>query len=380
MAKKSATVPQNINEEYYQISMEILESFPKYRHPVDLFAFREDIAVLAPLSRKQERLSNEKIEEIHRLCEEGSLFVSRSDHPTYSRYIVKQLDLILQDKNLKEAEIADICVRALVMRYANFYDQPVKPFLEQLFTDVLVVTEYLSGDKNRLKGFCRRLFRKHEPARHAVNCFSLGLWLWLSTTGEVRRKDFDNMALGLLVHDIGMSKVPPFILAKTTPLKKEEREKILPHPLQGSQLLQRLEMPADEIVKACFEHHERIDGSGYPQHTKGQVSKPGRLTAVVDSFSAMITDRPYAKRKELKEAAAELMADANYDPEFTKLLNSAILGKEFGELVDMDASLESGNADLKDREEHREHEDRHAEQQKAEQQAENSTATDEPKE
>ncbi|MCI7569742.1 MAG: HD family phosphohydrolase, partial [Desulfovibrio sp.] len=218
-------VPQNINEEYYQISREILESFPKYRHPVDLFAFREDIAVLAPVSRKGERLSNEKIEEIFNLCDEGCLFVSRSDHPIYSRHIVKQLDLVLQDQNLKEAEIADICIRALVMRYTNFYDQPVRPFFEPLYNDALVVTQYITEDKHRINSFCRRLFRKNEPARHALNTFCIGLWLWLQSTQEVRRKDFDSMAVALLVHDVGMGKIPPFILNKKGPLKTEEREK-----------------------------------------------------------------------------------------------------------------------------------------------------------
>ena len=46
--RKVLDVPMNINEEYYQISGEILSSFPKFRPPVDLFRFREDIAVLAP--------------------------------------------------------------------------------------------------------------------------------------------------------------------------------------------------------------------------------------------------------------------------------------------------------------------------------------------
>ena len=99
-ARNAKGVPQNINEEYYQISKEILSSFPKYRPPVDLFSFRDDIMVLAPYCKKETRLTNEQIEEVARLCDEGDLFVARSDHHIYSRHIVKQLDLVLQDKNL----------------------------------------------------------------------------------------------------------------------------------------------------------------------------------------------------------------------------------------------------------------------------------------
>ena len=340
-------VPQNINEEYYQISREILESFPKYRHPVDLFAFREDIAVLAPVSRKGERLSYEKIEEIFNLCDEGCLFVSRSDHPIYSRHIVKQLDLVLQDQNLKEAEIADICIRALVMRYTNFYDQPVRPFFEPLYNDALVVTQYITEDKHRINSFCRRLFRKNEPARHALNTFCIGLWLWLQSTQEVRRKDFDSMAVALLVHDVGMGKIPPFILNKKGPLKTEEREKMELHALAGAKLIQKLDGATEEMIRACFEHHERMDGSGYPQHIKDKsISRVARITAVADSFSAMICDRPYAAGKTPEAAAKELAADPRYDGEYTRLLNGAVAAKTFGEFLDMDASLEQGNASL----------------------------------
>ncbi|NCB23030.1 MAG: HD family phosphohydrolase, partial [Deltaproteobacteria bacterium] len=82
--RKVLDVPMNINEEYYQISGEILSSFPKFRPPVDLFSFREDIAVLAPYCLKGARLSSDQVEEVANLCAAGDLFVSRSDHPIYS--------------------------------------------------------------------------------------------------------------------------------------------------------------------------------------------------------------------------------------------------------------------------------------------------------
>ncbi|MDO5484145.1 MAG: HD domain-containing protein, partial [Desulfovibrionaceae bacterium] len=297
--KQAREIPQNIDEEYYQISTEILSSFPKYRPPVDLFTFRDDIGVLAPYSTKGARLSNEQVEEVAQLCSDGGLFVSRSDHPIYSRHIVKQLDLVLQDNNLKEAEIADICIRAMLMRYTDFNDQPVKAVFELLYRDVMVVTEYLWQDKHHINAFVRRLFRQHSPGRHAINTLSLGLWLWMQMVSDYRRKDLDRLALALLLHDAGMCKVPPFLLQKPGPLKAEEREKVLMHPLLGVKIMQKLEITFEELLRACFEHHERMDGSGYPQHLKGpQISRAGRLTAVADSFSAMICQRAYAPAKE----------------------------------------------------------------------------------
>ena len=340
--RKVLDVPMNINEEYYQISGEILSSFPKFRPPVDLFSFREDIAVLAPYCVKGARLSNEQVEEVANLCAAGDLFVSRSDHPIYSRHIVKQLDLVLQDNNLKEAEIADICIRALLMRCSDFFEQPVKALFEPLYRDLMVITEYLWNDRHHINTFMRRLFRKNHLARHSINSLIVGLWLWLQNSGDFRRKDLDRMALALLLHDVGMCKVPPFLLSKPGPLKQEERDKIVLHPIVGVKLMQKMDVAFEELLRACFEHHERLDGSGYPQRTKGnQATKAGRLCAVADSFAAMICERPFRKAKEIMQAAKELAGDTRYDQEMTNSLLTGFAAGTIGQMVDMDQVVDA---------------------------------------
>lgn len=328
--KSSGAVPDNINEEYYQISSEILSSFPRYRPPVDLFFFREDIAVLAPFSRKGARLSNEQVEEVNRLCEEGNLFVSRSDHHIYFEHMIKQLDLVLQDHNLKEAEIVSICIDALKMRYDAFYNQPVKAAFDALMRDTLVLTEYLMGDDKRINAFMRRLAKEYTPANHAVNTMIVGLWLRFRRPEELSRKELDNLAIGLVTHDIGMSKMPAFLLSRKGALKNEEKEKILVHPLQSAKIMQKMELGVSDPIYACFEHHERLDGSGYPQRSKGeQIHMPGRICAVADSFSAMITDRPYAPAIEPLKAATELSEHPGYDASLARLLVGAYATGKF---------------------------------------------------
>ena len=121
MSKNKAFVPDHISEEYYQISPEILASFNKFRPPVDLFRFKEDVARLLPLFRKGQRLTAEQAEEIQLLCQQEELFVARSDYPLYSKHICRQLDLVLADRNLKEGEIAEILYDGLTMRLDEFF-------------------------------------------------------------------------------------------------------------------------------------------------------------------------------------------------------------------------------------------------------------------
>ena len=330
----AVAVPENISEEYYQISEAILESFPKYRPPLDFFVFKEEIAQLVTYSRKGDRLSNEQVEETRRLCSEGDLFVSRSDHPVYSQHIVKQLDLVLVDQNLKETEVADICLRALELRLTDFFDQPVKPLFDLLYSDVQVVTEYLWLDMHRLRLFMRRLHRgDYSLQHHSINTFCVGLWLFVETkTEELRRKDFDQAAMALLLHDVGMAKIPTFILGKTTPLKPDEKEKIPPHTLLGCKIVHKLDQTFDAMRQAALEHHERLDGSGYPQHSK-DISSFGRLVAVADAFSAMIQTRPYSAAKDLLSAAKELAGErTRFDLSYSGKLLAAFVSETFGRL------------------------------------------------
>ncbi len=324
---------ENISEEYYQISEAILSSFPKYRPPLDLFRLKEEIAQLQLLIKKDTRITNEQIEELFTLCRDGNLFVSRADFPIYSKHIVKQLDLVLVDRNLKEGEVADITLRALGLQLTDFFDQPVKPVFDLLYEDVQVVTEYIWQDKHRLRLYLRRLFTgEHSLINQSLNTFIVGLWLLCKTQQEdLRRREFDRAAMAFLLHDAGMSKVPSFITGKTTPLKPEERDKIPSHPILGMKIAQKLDIVTDELRGIILEHQERLDGSGYPQKLKGDaISRLGRLAAVADSFAAIIQKRPYAEALSPVEAAKELANDkARYDANFTKPLLTAYLVNDF---------------------------------------------------
>ena len=342
MAEKG--VPLNISEEYYQISGSILSSFPKYRPPLDLFQFKESIMQLVPYYSKGCRLSNEQVDEVAILCEEGNLFVSRADHSVYSVHIVKQLDLVLVDNNLKESEVADICVEALRQRLSDFFSQPVKAFYDLLEADVMVVTEYLWQDRYRMKLFLRRLWcGEYDLVRHSVNCLFLGLWLLDGHEGkEMKRKLLDDAALGFLLHDVGMTKIPAFILNKNTPLKPDEKSKIPPHVLTGAAVLRKLDLVSKTIEQATLEHQERLDGSGYPQRSK-DLSPVGRISAVVDSFSAMLQTRPYAAAKSFADAAGELSNSRQlYDLTFSGALLKAVIDNQMGSLKAQEKTGQAG--------------------------------------
>lgn len=331
MSQSGKNVPIGIEEDYYQISEAVLTSFPKYRLPLDLYTLDEKVAQLMHYYKRDTRLSNEQVEEVLQLCHDGNLFVSRKDHPIYSEHIIKQLDLVLVDENLKPGEVADITIRALEGKLGEFLNQPVKPVFEPLYRDCLVFTEYVWTDKHRIRTFMRRLHEgEYSLPKHSVNTLIVGLWLFINDKGEgIARKELDALALGLLLHDVGMAKVPPFILNKNTALKPDEWDKIPPHVLVGAQIIQKMDLAEAETKAACLEHHERLDGSGYPQKLK-TLSVAGSIAAVADSFSAMIQKRIHAPAKSQRDAAHELSNDhTHYDRRFAGALFTALVTDAF---------------------------------------------------
>ena len=328
-ADQKHDIPDGLNEEYYQVSQDILGSFNKYRPPLNIFTFKEDVARVVPYFKVGGRLSNDQVAELADLTNEGLVFVSREDHPVYVKHISYQLDLVLVDKNLKEKEIADIFTQALTRRLAEFFEQPVKGVFEKLWVDLMVLSEYLYADIRRARALVRRLHREHTLENHSMNTGFLGLALWGKIKEKgfadgVKRATFDRVLAGLFLHDLGMAKVPAFLRTKDKPLTGDERNKINAHTKVGFEMLGKLGLRYAEMDQCVTEHHERVNGSGYPLKSVKQEF-PGRLTAVADSFCAMIAKRPYAEAMSHVQAANALAQDPRYDPEITKALQMLLL-------------------------------------------------------
>jgi HD-GYP domain-containing protein (c-di-GMP phosphodiesterase class II) len=118
------------------------------------------------------------------------------------------------------------------------------------------------------------------------------------------------------LHDIGKVTVPAEILQRPGPLTPAEWELIRRHPVTGEQIVARISVLAPTLT-AIRGHHERFDGTGYPDGLVGTAIPLGaRIIAAADAYSAMISDRPYRLRRTAREAQREmyLCAESHFDP------------------------------------------------------------------
>lgn len=110
-----------------------------------------------------------------------------------------------------------------------------------------------------------------------------------------------------LLHDIGKVILPDYVFEDHVITTDEEMNVIKQHPVYTKLILENKGFDPD-IIKAAYLHHERVDGSGYPSGLKAyDITPAARVLGIVDSFSAIIEDRPYREGQSLKRAVEILL-------------------------------------------------------------------------
>lgn len=131
----------------------------------------------------------------------------------------------------------------------------------------------------------------------------LKLAYFLGKAAEVSNEDMNNLLLGATFHDVGKQFIPQEILCKPGKLTHQEFEVVKEHPKLGYDFMQKNSKLPEPALNIILEHHERIDGTGYPNNIKGkELSYMSKIVSVCDVYSALITDRAYRPAMSTKKA------------------------------------------------------------------------------
>ncbi len=180
-------------------------------------------------------------------------------------------------------------------------------FTKELFTDFLSKNELdVPRLTERIKSTIE-LVKKHKDfiLRFAELRFPTGNYLYnhsvntallsLAIGNILKMAPHRLIELGIaaLLHDIGMLRLPPALYMSEKPLDQSEKKNILAHTIAGYKSLRALSVP-EPLALVSMEHHERLDGSGYPRALKGeQISLYSRIVAVACSFDGITAERPF---------------------------------------------------------------------------------------
>lgn len=147
---------------------------------------------------------------------------------------------------------------------------------------------------------------------------------------EWNEKQMASVAMGCILHDIGKLSVPDSILNKPGRLTDDELRVMRQHPELGVRILDGI-AAVKPAIPYVIAHHERFDGQGYPYGLAGkEIPIEGRLLAVVDTFDAILSDRPYRKGATLTRAVQELVdfAGTQFDPFVVKAFLELVQARE----------------------------------------------------
>jgi len=157
---------------------------------------------------------------------------------------------------------------------------------------------------------------------------------------ELPHDEIKDIAMGGLLHDVGKSKVPGNILNKPGKLDKAEFDVMKSHVVHTADLLSRVKGISEITFNAAAQHHERFDGTGYPEKLMGdQISLHGQMLAIVDVYDAITSLRVYHKGIPPAEALKQLFrwSNAHFDNKLVQAFIKGIGIYPVGSLVRMES-------------------------------------------
>ena len=175
---------------------------------------------------------------------------------------------------------------------------------------------------------------------HSVNVAVLSIVIGIAM--QLSRTELYNLCLSALLHDIGKVFVRKGIIDKKGRLTPDEFEEVKKHTIYGYNYLRdRMNIPIKSLL-GSLQHHEKFDGSGYPEGICGmKISDYGRMIAVADVYDALTSDRPYRKAMLPSEAMEYIMGGAGsiFDPRIVDIFSRKVAAYPLGTCVRLSNGL-----------------------------------------
>ena len=256
-----------------------------------------------------------------RLIETGvkELYVPAAQRTDYLRYMETNIRLALSDPSLTLDEKAQILYSTSCEMVRQFLEDPEQPDLVPRTRDLVgAAVEHLLAERNSFAAFLRTTSLDYRTYTHSVNVAMYTLHLAMRL-GQTNPEMLEQIGIGTFLHDIGKSLVPAAILNKPGKLSAEEWDIMRKHSAWGHEILVAHGITSPVVLSITQDHHEKLDGSGYPAGLKADdLTDYVRMTTICDIFDALTTRRSY-KDAVNSFSAFQIMKremDGQLDPHF----------------------------------------------------------------
>lgn len=250
------------------------------------------------------------------------LYIDSLQEDHYHRYLERNLPQILADPAIPVQDKTDILYSSAQGAVKEILENPENPAAFQRSQEIVTDTvHFIFNEQTAFHEFVRATSYDYFTYTHSVNVcvFGLALAIRAGFTEPEFLHDFGN---GLLMHDIGKCRVDPRILNAPGKLTNDQWVKLKQHPIYGQEILSRTGHGGPVALEVVRHHHERLDGTGYPDRLRGQELSPWvRMACIVDVFDAMTTNRSFQRALPTFDALKRMRFElgAGLDQEFFRL-------------------------------------------------------------
>ena len=263
------------------------------------------------------------------LSERGvvQLFVRQEEAHLYFDYLREQVIRIAKDPLTPPEKKAGFIYSSCQDIMARVMTEPRAVFLSQAHEILGPTIDLIATSDEAARHLVQLTAHDHATFVHSTNVgiFATAMARIIYGQGQ----DLRRLASGFFLHDLGKCRIPLEILNKPGPLTPAERKIINRHPEEGRLLLQQSGWLTEEAEIIVVQHHERDDGTGYPQGLKAREIHPlARICRMADIYEALTADRPYCRKRNTYDALQlmkeELLSDVDQEifGHFVKLFAS----------------------------------------------------------
>jgi HD-GYP domain-containing protein (c-di-GMP phosphodiesterase class II) len=225
-----------------------------------------------------------------------TLYIEAGSEREYRRYLEDHLpDILCNDQcdTAEKSELLYVSAQGLVRDILHAPRE--QEGLKRCAGMVEQTMDFLFRNKAAFEHLLRASAADYYTPTHSVHVCVYGLML-AHRAQLGREDDMCDFGAGLLMHDLGKGQIHPDILNTAVPLSRHQWEQLRRHPLMGHQLLNRAGGLGSIGLDVVRHHHERLNGSGYPDRFAGhQLAPLVRAAAIADVFDALTTNRPFRK-------------------------------------------------------------------------------------
>ncbi len=238
--------------------------------------------------------------EVARLVSErllDKLFVRKQALQNFYDHMEESLGSIIENPRLPTKKKSDILYQCASNVMQDVYSDPRSGENIQRSREISNhIIRFSLNDPSSIPTLLSLSSHNYYTFTHCVNVavFGVGLWQFIGLGSPSELREF---AQGAILHDVGKSTIADEILNKPGKLTDDEFEVIKTHPQRGYELLEG--QVSDVALDIILHHHERYDGTGYPEKLSGSnISDNAKVSIIADVYDALTTNRPYGDARE----------------------------------------------------------------------------------